>query len=157
MKCLLLETKDKRKFFTHEKNFLQLIEFSRTFNAEISVVKMEQTELLDLKDLAPAICDAHYKKPKIPYEIIETKLESSRKARNEILKVADMVNKHILEQFSQGLDVSLKGLKSKFKRYRLTSATLCNHMRRAKIQLEKQGLKFSKIGAGTYRATRCTT
>ena len=66
MKCLLLETKDKRKFFTHEKNFLQLIEFSRTFNAEISVVKMEQTELLDLKDLAPAICDAHYKKPKIP-------------------------------------------------------------------------------------------
>lgn len=157
MKCLLLETKDKRKFFTHEKNFMQLIEFSKTFNAEISVVKIDKTELLDLKDLVPAICDAHYKKPKINYEVIETKLENPRKARTEILKIADMVNKYILDQFSLGADVSLKELKNKFKRYKLSTTTLCNHMRRAKKQLEKQGLQFSKIGAGTYRATRCMT
>ena len=62
MKCLLIQTKDKRKFFTHEKNFVQLIEFSKTFGAEISMVKLEEGPILELKELAPAICDPSYKK-----------------------------------------------------------------------------------------------
>lgn len=53
MNCLLIETKDKRKFFTHEKNFIQLIEFSKAFNAEISIVKLEEGSVLELEELAP--------------------------------------------------------------------------------------------------------
>ena len=48
-KCLMVETKDHRKFFTYPKNLNQLTEFYKTFGAEISVVKVEDdTEVLDL-------------------------------------------------------------------------------------------------------------
>lgn len=153
MKCLLIETKDKRKFFTHEKNFGQLIEFSKTFNAEISVVKVEKGQLLDLEELAPAICDASYKKPTAAYQIIETKLSKSGRARPNILKTAEMINKYIIEQFTSRNSVSLKDLKKKFKKYGLSDPALCNHIRRAKKELEKNGLQFVKIGAGTYKCT----
>lgn len=157
MKCLLIETKDKRKFFTHEKNFVQLIEFSKTFNAEISVVKMEKGPLLDLEELAPAICDAGYKKQEINYEIIETKLSKSGQARPNILKTANKINKYILDRFSSRASVSLKDLKRKFKQCELSDAALCNHIRRAKKQLEGQGLTFVKTGAGMYEVASCTT
>lgn len=153
MKCLLIETKDKRKFFTHEKNFVQLIEFSKTFNAEISVVKMDKGPLLDLEELAPAICDAGYKKPQINYEVIETKLGKTGRARPNILKTANKVNKYIVDRFTNRASVSLKDLKKRFKQFELSDAALCNHIRRAKKQLESQGLTFVKTGAGTYRVS----
>jgi len=153
MKCLLIETKDKRQFFTHEKNFIQLIEFSKTFNAEISVVRIDEGPLLNLEELAPAICDAGYKKTKINYEVIETKLSKTGRARPSILKTANKINKHIIDCFMNRTSVSLKDLKNKFKQYNLSDAALCNHVRRAKKQLEKQGLSFVKTGAGSYRAT----
>jgi hypothetical protein len=150
MKCLLIETKDKRKFFTHEKNFLQLIEFSKTFNAEISVVRLDQAPILDLEQLAPAICDPDYKKNIIKYEVIETKLGSTN--RPNILKIANKINNFIVEQFGKKTTVSLKELKKKFKQCGLSDAALCNHIRRAKKQLESQGLEFVKLGAGIYKA-----
>lgn len=151
MKCLLIETKDKRKFFTHEKNFIQLIEFSKAFNAEISTVKLESGHVLELEELAPAICDSDYKKSDVQYEVLETKICNVR-SREEILRVAEKVKKYISEQFQKRNTVSLKDLKNKFKKHELTDAALCNHVRRVKSELEKDGLKFLKIGAGQYKA-----
>ena len=151
MKCLLIETKDKRKFFTHEKNFIQLIEFSKAFNAEISTVKLEEGVVLELEELAPAICDPGYKKPKVQYEVIETKMAIDARSRSEILRMAERVKKYISEQFRSRNTVSLKELKKKFKRYKLTDAALCNHVRRMKQELEKEGFKFAKISAGQYK------
>lgn len=151
MKCLLIQTKDKRKFFTHEKNYVQLIEFSKAFNAEVSIVKLEQGIVLELEQLAPAICDPSYKKPNAQYEVIETKLATEGRTRTEILKVACKVKKYVSDEFHKRNAVSLKELKKKFKRHRLTDAALCNHVRRVKQELEKDGFKFEKIGAGTYK------
>jgi hypothetical protein len=69
----MIETTDRRKFFTHEKNFPMLIDFAKTFNAEISVVKLEEGQILDLAELAPALCDAGYRRPRSSYQLIETK------------------------------------------------------------------------------------
>lgn len=151
MKCLLIETKDKRKFFTHEKNFFQLIEFSKTFKAEISTVKLEEGVVLELEELAPALCDPNHKKSKSQYEIIEKKLTADKKTRTSILNIADKVKHYIHTQFEKRNDVSLKELKSKFKKYRLSDATLCNHMRRVKQDWEEKGFSFVKTGAGQYR------
>lgn len=151
MNCLLIETKDKRKFFTHEKNFIQLIEFSKAFNAEISIVKLEEGSVLELEELAPALCDPGYKKPKVQYEVIETKMSTEGRSRTEILRIADKVKKYVNEQFQNRNIVSLKELKKKFKRYKLTDAALCNHVRRVKSELEKEGFKFLKLGAGQYK------
>lgn len=151
MNCLLIETKDKRKFFTHEKNFIQLIEFSKAFNAEISIVKIEEGSILELEELAPALCDPTYKKSKIQYEVIETKISTEKRSRVEILHIADKVKKYVNEQFQSRNTVSLTELKKRFKKYKLTDAALCNHVRRVKSELEKQGFKFSKLGAGQYK------
>ena len=154
MKCLLIETKDKRKFFTHEKNFIQLIEFSKTFNAEISTVKLEEGVILELEELAPAICDPGYKKPKTQYEVIEARMTTDNsllRSRSEILKIANRVKKYISDQFKNRNAVSLKQLKNKFKRYKLSDAALCNHIRRMKQELEKEGFQFTKINAGEYK------
>jgi hypothetical protein len=151
MNCLLIETKDKRKFFTHEKNFIQLIEFSKAFNAEISIVKLEEGTVLELEELAPALCDPAYKKPKVQYEVIETKMSTEGRSRTEILRIADKVKKYVNEQFQNRNTVSLKELKKRFKRYKLTDAALCNHVRRVKSELEKEGFKFLKLGAGQYK------
>lgn len=151
MKCLLIETKDKRKFLTHEKNFVQLIEFSKTFNAEMSIVKIAQgeKELLNLEELALAICDQNYQKLQIEYELIETKLGVDKP---NVQKVATKVNKYITDQFTKRMTVSLGDLKKKFKQHNLTDAALCNHVRRAKKQLETKGLSFVKISPGIYKA-----
>ena len=151
MKCLLIQTKDKRKFFTHEKNYVQLIEFSKTFNAEVSIVKLEQGVVLELEQLAPAICDPSYKKSNAQYKLIETKLATEGRTRPEILKIASKVKKYVSDEFHKRNSVSLKELKKRFKKHKLTDAALCNHVRRVKQELEKEGFQFEKIGAGTYR------
>lgn len=151
MKCLLIQTKDKRKFFTHEKNYFQLIEFSKTFNAEVSIVKLEQGTVLELEQLAPAICDPAYKKVNAQYEVIETKMATEGRTRADILKIACKVKKYVSEQFRNRNCVSLKKLKKKYKKHKLTDAALCNHVRRVKQELEKEGFKFLKIGAGQYK------
>ncbi len=61
--CLMIKTKDKRKFFTAEENYLPLLEFSKLFKAEMSIVKVRDAEILDLEQLAPALCDANYIQP----------------------------------------------------------------------------------------------
>jgi hypothetical protein len=151
MKCLLIETKDNRKFVTHEKNFIQLIEFSKAFNAQISTVKLEEGTVLELEELAPAICDPNYKKTKLQYEIIETKVLSAIKSRNEMLEVANKIKKYISDEFSNKKSVSLKNLKKEFKSYKLSDAALCNHIRRVKMEMERNGYKFHKIGVGEYQ------
>ena len=79
MKCLMIETKDNRQFFTHEKNFNQLIEFSKFFKAKISVVQIMGADLLSLEELAPALCDTTKKKQKKEFKIMEVRLNFSNK------------------------------------------------------------------------------
>lgn len=151
MNCLLIETKDKRKFFTHEKYFVQLIEFSKTFSAAISVVSLEKGPVLELEELAPAICDPAYKKPKVQYEVLETKLSNEGRCRPDILKAARKIKKYILNTFLSRGVVSLRELKRKFKKCGLSDAALCNHVRRVKAELKKQGNTIHKVGAGQYK------
>lgn len=150
MKCLLIETKDRRKFFTHEKNFYQLIEFSKTFNASISVVSLENGPVMDLEELAPAICSPNYTKPRVKYEVVEAKLSAKTRKRPDIIQSARRIRKYILDTFGHGRVVCLRELKKKFKKYSLSDAALCNHVRRVKHELEKRGISIKKVGAGKY-------
>ncbi len=69
-KCILLRTKDKRQFFTHSKNCNKIMEFANTFNAEVSIVKAENPEILDLIPLAAALANQEYSDKK-DYEVLE--------------------------------------------------------------------------------------
>lgn len=75
MKCLLIETADKKKFFTLLGNQKHLKEYCLAFNAKMFVVKAEvkKTEVLDISRLVPALCDKNHKGSKADFKVLETK------------------------------------------------------------------------------------
>jgi hypothetical protein len=147
---LLIKTKDRRKFLTYEKHLGSLIEFAKTFGAEISIVIPEDGQkVMDLKSLTTALCDSDYhKQPK--YRVLSKVYPKSKRSRNHILKSATVIRKYIKSQLLLRNSVSLKQLKAKFKEYDLTDACLCNHLSVIRKMLIKQGHEFHKVGAGKY-------
>ncbi len=147
--CLMIKTKDQKKFFTYEKNLPQLIEFSKIFGAEISTVQIPpDTEILELEELAPALCEK--KSQKADYKILEIKLRP-KETRRKILSRAKKIQKYIQRNLVCGKVVSLKNLSKKYKSQKLTSACLCNHFRITRKEMESQGFIFEKVGGGKYR------
>lgn len=72
-KCLMVETKDKKRFFTLIKNKLHLVEYCKTFGAKMMIVKAElkREQILDLPRLVPALCDKNYKNRKAEFEVLK--------------------------------------------------------------------------------------
>jgi hypothetical protein len=147
MQCLMIETKDNRKFFTYEENLESLSEFSKVFNTTISIVEIKTSNcILTLKELASVICEANYQKPSTQYEVIK----SFKKTRKNILTTANTIQNYILAKFKQNEVVSLRELKLLFPSQ--SCAALCNHTKRAGKILQNQGFSINKIGAGRYKA-----
>lgn len=145
--CLMIETKDRKKFFTYEKNFPQLIEFSKTFNAEISKVQIpSEAEVLELEELAPALCEK--KSQKVDYKILESKL-CPKISRRKILSRAKKIQHYIYKKLLKGHTVTLKDLMKKFKE--LTSACLCTHFKLTRDKMMLENHRFIKIGGGSYK------
>lgn len=140
-KCLLIETKDKRQFFTHEKNLVQLIEFSKTFDAQMSIVKLEKGTVLELEELVPAICNSEYKDQKTEYEILENK--SNNKISN-----SQKIKIFIEDEFKNNRKCSLNELRNKFSDE--PSNNLSIYMNNVKTKLKKNGFNFKKINVGQY-------
>jgi len=149
-KCLLIQTRDSRKFLTHEENLQQLIEFSKTFGAEISVVKIKEGEILDLVDLVPAICNKEYK-TKLAFELLEKKIESPSRRRKDILKQATRIRGYITREFLKGNIVSLREVRRKFASENLTLACYCNHLSESRKHLMASGFNIQKVGGGKYQ------
>ena len=126
-KCLMLKTKDSRKFFTYQKNKPLLEEFSKAFEAEISIVKVDQDALIDIDQLPNVICNPDYQN-NIKYEKINNKPKRTRK---ETIKNAQKIQKYIRDQIKKGKSVSLKNLQTKFKNLNLTDSCLINHLKMA--------------------------
>lgn len=153
-KCLLLKTPDNRCFFTEEKHFPLLVEFGRTFDAEISVVKtQEQVEVLELDDLAKSICNQKITEP-TPYDVIEIKLaagpvKKSLSDRYDKIKKAHELNEVIRAEFLSGKSVSIADLEAKFPD--LTKPSLSNHFTRVRRELQTQGYTLVREKVGQYR------
>lgn len=146
--CLMIETKDHKKFFTQEENLPQLIVFSKVFNAEISVVQVQDENIvLDLEKLAPALCEKNDCKSR-NYKLLKVKIKSKR---NKTLSRAKKIQKYITKTLLDGKIVSLRELNKKYKKYQLTTACLCIHLRKTRENLEKQGYKAVKVGGGKYK------
>lgn len=150
--CLLLKTPDERIFCTNPDNLPLLVEFGRTFNAEISLVKLlEPTPILDLEEMAKAICEKE--KTEIPkYELIKIQITPSEtsKIRLETLKKNRKIKDWIKEKmFSNKLSVN--DIETEFK---ISKQSAHGYMTRAKREIEASGHKVNKEGAGIYSATK---
>jgi len=154
--CLMLKTADQRCFFTHKNNYPQLIEFARTCEAEISVVKAQNVKVLELSDLAKSICN-HSKQFDLPqYEVVEIKLPNIPeikvdRSRKKLLVQANIISSYVNETFLAEKTVSLEDLESKFGEFGLSKSTLCNHITRIRKEWVKKGYSVSKIKRGHYR------
>lgn len=73
IKCLLIETKEKKRFFTLIKNAKMLKEYCKAFGAKMLLVKAEikREQILDLSKLVPALCDKNYKNDDVDYKVIK--------------------------------------------------------------------------------------
>ncbi len=144
----MIETPDK-KLFTYKKNYPKLIEFSRTIGAGVSLVQVQQAEVLDIQQLATMLC-APQKGPndEPEYILLNTKIprpgsklrEATGRARKR--EVANRVKSFVEAEFLVGNEVSLKGIRNKFKNYGLSDSTLSNHIRTVKKAMEKKGRKI---------------
>ena len=154
--CLMLKTTDQRCFFTHKANFPLLIEFAKTCEAEISVVKTQNIKVMELSELAKSICD-HGSKPEMPeYEVIEVKLPEIKfvKSRKQLLTQANIISSYIKDMFRKRKIVSLPDLENKFRKFGLSKPALCNHISRVRIDLKKEGYTVQKIKRGSYQAKK---
>jgi len=73
VKCLMIETKEKKRLFTLIKNKGQLAEYCRTFGAKMMVVQadLDRKSILDLGRLVPALCDNNYKPQKTKFTVLK--------------------------------------------------------------------------------------
>jgi hypothetical protein len=148
MKCLLIELKDKRKFFTYEKNYPQLIEFCKSFKANLSIVNMKNGKILDLDELAPAFCNGKQKPQKYEYVVIENKIITKPTDVSAIYtKIQSFIRKTFL---SRGV-VSMKMLTKKYTKFGATYAKINAVLKNVKSDLEKNGFNVIKVSAGAYK------
>ncbi len=141
-KCLSVRIKD-REFFTKIENKPKLLEFAKMFGAKLSIVNISRPDILNLKKLAEAISISTY----------ENKNDSKAAKRTILIKQAASIRGYIEKQFLQGKIVSLKDLKSKFEKQKLTDGCFCNHMSQIRKKLMTQGHKIKKVGGGKYQLT----
>lgn len=149
----MIELNNSRRLFTRKSNYPQLIEFSKTFGAEVSVVKVkEETEVLDLQEIPKAICSEDSPQHTPVFEIVETRLSKRRfDDRKTMLKRAERIRNHIQKRFLQGKVVKLKNIKKQYRQYGLTSSTFSNHLREVRKELSGIGHVVEKLKAGEYR------
>lgn len=147
--CLLVETKDHRKFFTHEKNYPLLIEFSKTFGADISVVHVQEAEVLTLQALAPAICNPANAGNTSDFQLLEFKIKAT--SRDKMRLHAAKIRNFIRTWFESGRVVELDKVAKKFSKLVLTRACFCNHISFVRKEFESRGRTVEKIGGGKYR------
>ncbi len=151
-KCLLLKTPDGACFFTEVKHFPCLIEFGRTFEAEISIVQTkEEVEVLELDDLAKSICaPEHETHPE--YEVLEIKLNKPQKKSNQSRAAKSeqgrSVVQYIIGEMVSGKTMTNATLESQFPN--VTKPCLNNHYTRARRELRAQGHLLKKEKPGTY-------
>ena len=146
----MIKTKDKRKFFTHRENLSEIMEFSKMFRAEISTVQVNEAEVLDLEELAPAFCDANYKGQAAKIKVLQI-MYPTRRRRRDILKNSAQIRKYIRSKLERKGQISLEELKDRFKGKGLTTACFCNHLRFMKAEVVEMGKELVKVGIGTYK------
>lgn len=77
IKCLMLETSEKKRLFTSVGSRDQLKELCRAFNAKMQVVRasLKRSQLLTIPKIVVAICDSNEKFNKTEFEAIKQKSE----------------------------------------------------------------------------------
>jgi hypothetical protein len=145
--CLLVKTKDNRKFLTHKSNLTTLKEFASTFKAEILLVKAHGCEILEINKLAPAFCDSTYNTNPDYYVLSQIFPE---KTKSNLIKETNDIRDFIKKTLLNGKPISLNSLKNKYSEYGLTESSLSKHFLEVRKELKLNKKLLKKIGECEY-------
>lgn len=82
MKCLMIETNEKKKIFTLVGNGKKLHEFCRAIKAKMFVVeaKIKKSQVKSIPKIVTAVCDKNEEGTKAEYKVLRTiELEKNKK------------------------------------------------------------------------------
>lgn len=84
IKCLMIETPDKKRLFTNVGNRRRLEECCRAFDAKMYVVRagLKRSQLLTLPRLVVSLCEKSCRREQAEFEIIESKKAVSRRGNS---------------------------------------------------------------------------
>jgi len=149
---LMIRTKDNRKLFTDRANLPSLIEYAKTFQAELIEVKASIVPL-QLDQISKLLCDPNVSQQAdelLVKQLYPQFILKEPKTRSLILEEASIVRKWIEEQFLSKKIVSLKNLRQQFSAMDLSDSTFCNHMKEVKKLLKIKGHIITKLNNGAY-------
>ena len=110
MKCLLIETKDKRKFITTSNNLKTLSQFIKIFEAKTSIINCDNDKILTLEQLISVFCGTSLPKAKID--------------------IKAKINKYLETQKKNNIKITLKDLKERFKKYKIPQNILSDFIKK---------------------------
>lgn len=151
-KLLLIRTPDKRRFFTYRKNLSKVLEFAKTFQAELFSVEVEGAEVLELNKVSAAFCLPSYNCDVrcLKAKKISRKRTRSGKRRTDLLTNAVLIRGYLRSQLLANQTISLKDLQKKFEKLALTDSCLYSHLSQVRKEMEGEGYIITKINTGEY-------
>lgn len=147
---LLIVTDNNRKFLTKRENMDSLLEFVKTFKAEIYLAQAENAKVLEIVELVRALCDQEYDDNPECDKMDRLYPAPPKKNRQSILRQSSHIDQYIETRLLAKESISLKKLKKHFKKYNVTDACLCNHLASVRDSLIKAGHSVEKTGRGEY-------
>ena len=151
-RALHLALPDGRHYLTSQQHLGVLIEFARTFKAEISVVEMEEETLIyDLDALVAMICAATTTMSLPQHKLIEMKVKNPvngievRSRREQLAEVSGYVNNALIER---GI-CSIHELLDKFRE--IEKPVLSNVLNRVVQRMRRQHYALVRVSVGVFR------
>lgn len=144
MNYLMITLRDKRKFLTNTKNLEQLIEFAKTFGADLSIVTTQCKRSLSLDQLAEEICDTNKKTSEFSYKIVRSISVSQSKT--------NMVFKQIIGALRRHRHVDTKKIVSLYKKKGIDERNIYSQITRAKKHITKIGMTLKRLGRTKFTA-----
>jgi hypothetical protein len=144
MNYLMITLRDKRKFLTNTKHLNQLVEFAKTFGANISIVTTECKNLLSLDKLAEDICDTNSKPNEFTCEIVQSIPVSQSKTNIVFKKIINALRRH--------RHVDTEEIVSLYKKKGIDEKNIYSQITRAKKHITKIGMTLKKLGRTKFTA-----
>lgn len=137
MNCLMIMLKDKRKFLTSQSNLKHLIEFAKTFHAELSIVSVEGIKTLPLERLAAEICDTNAKNEDFEYKVVRRVSTKENAASTALFN-------HIVRVLRSGRCVDESKVVDTFRKKGMDDSSIHSHINRAMRYLSSLGFRVRK-------------
>jgi len=136
--------KDDRKFLTNTKNLNQIVEFSKTFKAKLSIVNTSCKNILSLDKLAEEICDTN--KKNIEFEHILIKPINLNECKN------NLIFKQIIKTLRSKKSVDTEKIVERYTKKGMNVKNIHSQIKEAKEHIEKIGMTLKDIGKTKFKA-----